>query len=406
MTTIVVDGGQPAASNITFTDTVAVPATTATEATPTAAAPVEPAATEQTASIPQIDLTQVRDPDMVQFYKDSAELGEVTLVGDSSATAKPVEPGAAEPAAPAKPAEPQPQDAAAKPAPMIPKARFDEVSTAAQRARDEAMYWRGVAEARSTAPAPAVQDQQAGQQVQTQQPLTFEQQIAALAAREDAISEQFDNGEIDAKTMNQQLRTLRQEEANLREANLQQQIAQTVPKAPTVDEVRAQLESEQHAQALYQAHPLAGLVFPEAGTAQAAAEAADPGLAQVMHARREMVKVEARTTLLAQYPGVSGPQADALFRQVLAQTADQYARVWFPNEAAKTAIKPAGTPALSPTAQARLDKMGVAAAQPPNPASLGTSQGVADQWTPEAYAALTDDQLARLPQHVHERFSH
>lgn len=405
MTDIVVDAGQPAASNITFTDTVQVPANTTTEATP-AAAPAEPAASEQTDSIPQIDLSQVRDPDMVQFYKDSAELGEVTLVGDSSATAKPAEPGAAEPAAPAKPAEPQPQDVAAKPAPMIPKARFDEVSTAAQRARDEAMYWRGVAEARATAPAPAVQDQQAGQQVKTQQPLTFEQQIAALAAREDAISEQFDNGEIDAKTMNQQLRALRQEEATLREANLQQQIAQTVPKAPTVDEVKAQLESEQQAQALYQAHPLAGLVFPEAGTAQAVAEASDPGLAQVMNARRDMVKAEARATMMAQYPGVAGPQADALFRQVLAQTADQYARVWFPNEAAKTAIKPAGTPALSPTAQARLDKMGVAAAQPPNPASLGTSQGTANAWTAERYAALSDDELARLPAHVHEQFSH
>jgi hypothetical protein len=403
MTDPVVDAGQPAASGIAFTDTTA-PVVTNTD-TPAVSFTDTQQDASQAAALPQIDLNTVKDPDMVQFYKDAAELGEVTLVGGEGS--QPPKEGDPEPEPNPASAEVKPKDTdkGQQPAPMIPKARFDEVRSRAETAEQKAAYWRGVAEARAADHPPAnAGGQDQSQDQGRQQQITFEQQIAELAAQEDAIAERFDNGEIDAKTMNAELRTVRQQEAALREANLHEQIRQAVPKAPTVDDVKAQIESEQQAVALYQANPLAGLVFPENGSAQAQAEIQDPAYREIMDTRRELVKVEARQALLRDHPGIQGPQADVLFREYLAHTANAYAATWFPNEAAKVAA-PAAKPGLSPTAQARLDKMSVAAAQPPNPANLGTSQGVADQWTPERYAALSDDQLARLPAHVHERFA-
>lgn len=362
--------------------------------------------TDQQPIVQTIDLSTVKDPDMVDFYRAQAEIGEIKLVDAETSTDTPAQ--AEQPKVGDQPKPTPPKDQL-----MVPKARLDSVLNRVETAEQQAAYWRGVAEARAEPRGGSGQQADITTQPATvpQQPLTFEQQLAALAEEEDAIATKFDDGEITAKEMNAQLRTVRSREAGLREDMLRQQITSTMPKPTSVDEVKVQLESEQREATLYEQHPLAAIVFPPAGSPQDQAEAADPGVREVMDSMRSSVRALAKQEMLRNHPGISGHQADALFQSYIAKAADQYARTneaFIPQAIPRIATPQAGGTTgqkpLSPTAQARLDKMGVAANQPPDMGNLGSSRGSADEWTPERYAGLTDDQLARLPQHIHDRF--
>lgn len=359
-------------------------------------------APEQQSEIPVIDLATVSDPDMQDYYQAQAEIGAVKLAG-----AQDQQQGTGSEQAPQggeqQPEQQGQQDQERQPDKatiMVPKPRLDEVLTRAERAEQDAAFWRGVAQARGE-----VMQQGSGAQPgadanggTTEQPKqqTPDEMLAALAAEEDAIAERYDAGDISEKEKTQLLRDVRNREFEVRKALLApppQQPAQTV----TVDDVKRQLEAEKQESQLYEQHPYAALVFP------AQAET-DPSTKAVMDARRSMVKAEARDALLRDHPGISGPQADAMFRDYLARTADKYGPAWFGEIKGKASPQAGGTGQMSPAAQDRLNKMGVQRQQPADIGNLGTSQGAGDEWTSDRIAALSDDQYAALPEHIRARF--
>lgn len=335
--------------------------------------------------IPTIDISKVEDPDMVDLHRARAELGEVTLTGDTATPAPPPTESATEATA-------TPADAQQKDQPTIPKPRFDEVLADKARAERDAAYWRGVAQARGEQ---AGTSPQAPPRDEPPKAKTVDEVLGDLAAEEDDIAAKHDNGETTEVEKTKALRDVRNREFAARQAAMAPPPVTPPAQSITVADVKDQLAADQHAEALYQQHPYSKLLWE--------ASATDP----VTAARQEMVRTEARAEVLRDHPGISGHQADVLFRESLAKVANSYGPAWFPGaKVNQPQTNPAGAdPAKSPSpqAQARLDKMGVERAQPPDIGNLGTSAG-GDEWTPEKVMQLTDDQFARLPDSVRQRF--
>jgi hypothetical protein len=385
---------------MTMTDDTAVGAgnsATAAITEPTTAQPTAPETTpvpQDPPAVPEIDLSKVADPDMQDFYRAQAELGAVKLAGQDIPPKTESKDGDEPPIK----TEAQPAEERSDKPPMIPKPRLDEALTAKQRAEQEAAYWRGVAQARGEAMPEAASPKE-----QPKEP-AIDDKLAALAAEEDALAKKYDEGEITLADFTRLSRDLRGREAAVREETLRAKFPQHgQPNAEsTVEEVKRQLEAERQAQSLYEQHPAAQMVFP-------VQPEADLKVRSLMDTRRAMVQAEAKAALLNDHPGISGAQADALYREYLARTADRYAKVWFPEAAAakvgsSSSPQAGGSGPMSPAAQDRLAKMEVQRQHPPNIGNLGTAKGIGDEWTPEKIASLSDDQFAALPDHVRARF--
>lgn len=259
-------------------------------------------------AIPTIDISKVEDPDMVDLHRARAELGEVTLTGDAATHAPP-------PTEPATEATATPADAQQKDQPTIPKPRFDEVLADKAQAERDAAYWRGVAQARGEQ---AGASPQAPPQDELPKAKTVDEVLGELAAEEDAIAAKYDDGELTEVERTKALRDVRNREFAARQAAMAP--PPVTPSAPsiTVADVKDQLASDRHAEALYQRHPYAKLLWE--------APMDDP----VIAARQEMVKTEARAEVLRDHPGISGHQADVLYRESLAKVANSYGPTWFP----------------------------------------------------------------------------
>ncbi len=156
--------------------------------------------------------------------------------------------------APAAAAKDQPQ--AGKPpagqqqpadAPMIPKARFDEVVDAKNKAEQNAAYYRGIAEAR----APAAPGQPGQPQTQQQQPQpTPEQRLEEVHSQIDTLAKKFDDGDITMVEYKRQERELTGKEQTIREEALLSKGKPAPPAAPSgndelyLETLTAKLEDE------------------------------------------------------------------------------------------------------------------------------------------------------------------
>lgn len=346
------------------------------------------------------DLTKVEDPDMRAYYealKQSDQEAKAKAAGEGGEQPSEQQQGQ-QPPAQQQPGQQQPNQPGTEP--MIPKARFDD---AVGRAREEAAYWRGVAEsARASGQNGGTPNGQSADQGNQQQP-TAEQQLIAIDDQIVALAEKFDNGEITMKEYKAEERKLVSQADVLRENLLLGKVQQHIP-APQEDLLLSQRTTE-----IEQQHPFLPLVFPNKPDAQ---------LTSLERSRQDMIREEATQAVLAKHPNLQpGPQADLIFREALGQVADRYGAVWFPQhkpaapqggQQPQTPASPqtqqtGGKPALTQTQQQRLDKLRLADQQPPNTANLGTQGTGAAEYTPERIAQMSEDEYARLPSAVRAR---
>lgn len=351
------------------------------------------------------DLSKVEDPDMRDYYqslKDGlAEPSGADGGAPDPAKANGTTPGATDQGKPAAANAADGKPADAKPAAddiRVPKARLDEALSQADAERQNAAYWRGVAEARGQQQAPAGQ-QPAGKPAQP----TPEQRLGQIASEIDALSEKFDTGELSMKDFKAKERALTSEEHAIREASLTARLTPKQQAAPPADDIIARRHVNDTADRLVEAHPFSGVIYP-------LQDPTDPVELGVIQAARSTVQTAALTALEKSNPGFAkmpkGPGKDLLWQEELARQSDIYGPRFFPN--AKPAAKPAGGAAapagngLTAEQQRRLDKIETANQQPPNVNGLGTGGGGTD-YSVEALSRLSEDEYALLPQAVRDR---
>lgn len=357
----------------TGTDPAATPQPQASAATPT---PEPEPKTD--------DLASHEDPDLRDLAKAQAEVAKAEK-GEPAAqpNAEPT-PTSAEPTAP-KPTQPPAQPGTV----MVPKARLDQVLAKAEANAQAAAYWKGVADAKGTAPQGT-----AAQPAAAPEPTPPADPLAEIDAQRIKLAQDFDDGKLSAQEWKKQEIALDRRAQELREQNLLAKVPTSAATAPQTD----LLLEERTAQIAAQ-HPYVSIVFP-----------ADGGQPDPLNdQRRETLRLEAERNLRTKHPDLQpGPRADLLYRQELGRLSDIYGPIWFPNaqvqRQAPANAQPGGKPALSTTAQQRLDKLNLQAQQPPNPGSIGQAGGQS-AITETVIEAMSEDEIADLPAHVRARFT-
>jgi hypothetical protein len=349
-----------------------------------------------------IDPATQQQPDPTALAVQGESVPAVVDIDDAEfnaalAEVKAEETGAAQQTTGAGTTQAAPQTTAPKeppaPAPMIPKPRFDEVNSRAEKLATENAYLKGQLDAR-TAPAPA-----AATQTQPLAP-TPEQHLAAIANATDALAKRFDDGEI---TMAEFKREERQLEAQAHSIREQQTLTKARP-AATVDAgnegnelyletLTAQLETQ---------HPWVE-VFDKVGTPS----------------DWEYLKTRARENLTERGIDLSKKTAVGTYelRKEVSRLADELGPTLVAAKATAKGIALPGTQAqsqttttqqqakpLSPTAQARQAALDKAANAPPNLNALhghtGNEGGIP---TDAAIEAMSEDDIAKLPQAVRNK---
>lgn len=319
---------------------------------------------------------------------DDAELQQAVAAAQAEEAASPqaaagtdAQPQQAKPAAP-QGTEPQPAPI------MIPKVRLDEALAAKQKAEQEAAYYRGQAEARATAPPP-----QGGQPQAPQPPqLTAEQRLTQIAAANEQLAKQFDDGEITMAEYKRQERTLAQQENQIRD----QQLLAKVPQAPKsgtdelyLETLTAQLEEKHPWVPIFdQAASEADWKYvKDRATENLVARGIDPrnGALGVYELRKEM---SALCDALG--PTLVGARAQA--RGLVLPGTQQRQQ------------QPPQTPQLSPAAQARQAALAKAAGAPPDIHSMVGHTGPADgSPTDASILAMDEDAIGALTPHVRNK---
>lgn len=330
---------------------------------------------------------------------DDIELQEAlaAVKAEETSSAQPQQPETPAPAAP-QPAAPQAQQPAGEQpaAPMIPKARFDEVNSRAAKAAEEAAYWRGVAEARAQAqtapqggqPAPAAPA-----------PPTPEQRLADIATATEALAKRFDDGEITMTDFKREERKLADQEQAIREEILLKKVQ---PAAPAQNGGDQELYLETLTAQLETQHPWVG-VFDQVGTQSDWAFLKNRAIENLVERGIDPSK---------------GAVGKYELRKEMAQLADAYgpalvgdrARakgIALPNAQASQAQQPSPQPqrpALSPQAQARAAALEKAAGAPPDITALnghsGDSGGIPSEASLEA---MSDEAITALPKAVRDK---
>jgi hypothetical protein len=270
--------------------------------------------------------------------------------------------------------------------PMIPKPRLDEALKKAADAEAAAAYWKGVADGRQPAgKTPAAPENPST--TQTQAPTD----LASIKAQRAQLAQDFDDGKLTAADWEQKRQALEDQAQQMWETALLAKL----PKASSENDL---VLEERTAQIAAQ-HPYSELVFP-----------VQPDNNPIMDARRATLAAEANANVVSANPGLQpGARADLLYRAELARLTDVYGPIWFPNQpkpapANQTSATPA-TPGLSPTAQNRVNKLNLAAQQPPSLAAAGKS-GLADSGLNDAaIAKMSDDEIAVLPPQVRAKLT-
>lgn len=329
---------------------------------------IQPAATV-TADPDDLELEQLRTAAKAEETAGQGQSGE----GEGGAT-------------PAAAPTPQPDQPRA-PAPMIPKARLDEVLRQKEQSELEAAYWRGQAEARQTPQAPAPGSPQQQQPAPVDGP---EQKLAGIHARQDQLAKQFDDGEITLADFTRQNRELTNEELVLREEQLVAKVRPAAPAQGQADELyletmTAKLEEE---------HPWVQ-VFDQVGTKSDWAYLKTRAIENLTErnidpSKGSMGKFELRREM--------AKLADELGPSLVAQRA-KASGIAIPGQPAAAPAAGTQRPNLSPAAQARAAKLNMAADAPPDVTSM-TSSGTDIGYTAAQLEGMSDEDIANLPASV------
>ncbi|GEM_PF-2480786 len=351
------------------------PAAAAPPASAEQSQPALPATIEIDGLVVPTDLSSVEDLDLRELYelkldahKQAQEKGNTATPPAQPEAPAPTTGKETPPAAPTAPQRPNGQ-------PMIPKPRLDEALKAKADAEAAAAYWKGVADGRQPAGKPPAD---APSSTQTQAPTD----LAAINAQRVQLAKDFDDGKLTAADWEQKRQALDDQAQELREAALLAKL----PKASSENDL---VLEERTAQIAAQ-HPYSELVFP-----------VQPDNNPIMDARRATLAAEANANVVAANPGIQpGARADLLYRAELARLTDVYGPIWFPNQpkpapATQTSATP--QPAISKTAQNRLEKLVLAGQQPPNLAAAGKSGQGEGGLSEAAIARMSDDEIAALP---------
>lgn len=360
------------------------------------------------------DLNKVEDPDLRAYYQsmlDAHKEGEQPAGGDGGDQQSQQQP----PADGKKDgAQPQGGEPAGKPAQVppgyVPVAVAQEERNKRQTLEQQVAFLNGQLEVFKTrgATTPAATPTGGQPGAQPQQP-THDEQIKAHRAAITALAAKFDGGEITFAEYEAKRGELQDK---IDEIKAEQWAARIKPAAPqqtvsatdVAEDVLTTLEKEKVAEQLETKHPYSAVIFP-------AKMPADANERALLERRQNTLAEEARAAVIAENPGIqAGRQAEILFLNKLAALSDQYGPIWFPNhKPAQTqapaggGAKPGATPQPSQRAQDRFSKLALQTQQPPDVTNAGRSGGDL-AITDDAIARMSDDEFAKLPQEVRNRY--
>jgi hypothetical protein len=298
--------------------------------------------------------------------------------------ASPAPAAAAEPAPGQQPVEPN-LAAAPKDQPMIPKARLDEKIM-------EAAHWKGVAEGLLAAQKAAT-TQPAAEPTPAAPPVkTPEQRLADIDARKVDLAKQFDAGAIDAAAWKEQEIALDREARSLllEAAKPTTAPAQTPGEDLYLDELTAKLEDD---------HPYTKLI-----------PASDRATWNFIEQKAVATLAEQGVTLAPRADGTLDARSAYALRKTMAELTDTLGPALtgktLPAAAAQAPGAQPQTPPAGPsaTAQARADKLALAANHPPDVSALGRAQGGTATVTDADISQMSDEEIAALPSAVRARF--
>lgn len=323
------------------------------------------------------------DPDMIELRAAQAAL---------AALENPPAPAMEEPVSPAAPVAEEPIQVATPPAPTaehpakgvtIPKGRLDQALEQREQALREAAYWKGVAEARATqtptvatTPVPSVK--------------TPEERLAEIDAKRLDLAGQFDDGALTARQWKEQETALDREARAL--------ISNTAKPAPVhqgsedlyLDELTAGLEAK---------HPYAKEIPID-----------DPAWPFIR--QRAALNLQAQGVRLIVKPdGFYDARSEFAVRKAMAEMTDTLG----PALTGKTLTVPGAQPPAAPAAptppagpsaaaQARAQKLALAASLPPDVSTLGHAEGGIASVTAADITRMSDDEIMALPAAVRAKF--
>lgn len=282
---------------------------------------------------------------------------------------------------------------------MIPKARLDEVLAERDQLRNQVQYQAGVLTAQQQMLARGMASQDgsgATPNNPTAQPAapSFDEQITQAESKKLELAEKFDNGEISQKEFTEQTVQLDRQIRNTMEArhqaNLQAIAAQAVQR---VDRSLVEADVGRAALDIQAKHPYVGEIdqHPNGGNIW------------------KMIDAEAQQNLLQR--GINAHDGTINSRIALMQEKAALTDRYGPTLTGKqlggsnqpqTQTQPANN-GLSPMAQARLDKLGVANSQPPTTSQIGVTAD-SNQISEADIERMSIDEIAALPESVKRRF--
>ena len=283
----------------------------------------------------------------------------------------------------------EPDQVSATEQPMIPKSRFDE-AVGQERARTEeamraASYWKGVSDASGQKGSAPGQPEGPDQPEQK----TPETVIAEERAKLAELATKYDDGDISTADFEKERAEIDDRIWEARRSQITPEPKEEPAKVDPgeglyLDQLTAELEGK---------HPFTREIPDN-----------DP--------RWNTLQQEALRALESE--GVLLPPGDRgkfVLRQRMAELTDHYGPLWtgktleeLKGETSDKEETPSEdeTPALSPTAKARADKLALADNHPPDTSKVG-STGDSTEVSDAAIEAMSDDQIAALPENVRRR---
>lgn len=261
-----------------------------------------------------------------------------------------------------------------QPAPMIPKARFDEVNTENARLREQNAYFKGLADARQTQPA--------GDTPAVAPPKSPEDRIAELRQQKVAFAQKFDDGEKTFAEVTAETDKLNDQEHAIREEQLR---GNQTPAQPGTS--GNELYLEEKTRDLESQHPYAKEIKSQDDwdfiTKKAMAE---------FHAEGVTLPDDAR--------------GDLMLRERMATLTDRYGPMLTGKDLSKPSDdgKPETPGGPSGLADARKDKLALADKHPPDLSTSG-APGTPTEYTDEKIAGMSEDDIGELPQSVRDRLA-
>lgn len=284
---------------------------------------------------------------------------------------------------------------------MIPKARLDEVLAERDQLRNQVQYQTGVLTAQQQMLARGMALQGGSGATPNNQPgaaqpaaPSFDEQITQAESKKLELAEKFDNGEISQKEFTEQTvqldRQIRNTVDQRHQAHVQAIAAQA---AQRVDRSLVEADVGRAALDIQAKHPYVGEIdqHPNGGNIW------------------KMIDAEAQQNLLQR--GINAHDGTINSRIALMQEKAALTDRYGPTLTGKqlggsnppqTQTQPANN-GLSPMAQARLDKLGVANSQPPTTSQIGVTAD-SNQISEADIERMSIDEIAALPESVKRRF--